>query len=334
MGGGASLSHVPQEILYETAEWQSSCGIDTCRNQLILSRKVLSNMYSRTDNVATSAGVGGGEKQFTYEMPVNVIALLESIGIYGVEACDAHHPHDAGAHSGNARKLVSHIFECLGALHHLVRASQNHQQQQYDDNHSKDNETSGGGNVEETPSVVEMNKDSVGKLLHEMVTIYTICGDAVRVLLQSTPEAATVEDNFGRLPLHVAVDREAPWMFAVEQLLDAYPEALNRRDGGGRLPLHIAVDRKEPSLEVVRLLLLRHPAAASARRGVGRLPLHYAVFAERPNIEVLRCLLAANPDGAATADVYGRLPLHYAVDKAVQNVAVIQYLLEVFPGGK
>ena len=44
-------------------------------------------------------------------------------------------------------------------------------------------------------------------------------------------------------------------------------QALNCRDGGGRLPLHIALDRQTPSLSVVRLLVRANPAAASARRG-------------------------------------------------------------------
>eukprot|EP01034_Spumella_vulgaris_P024579 gene24579-30945_t len=203
---------------------------------------------------------------------------------------------------------------------HLVKANQSHEDFSADE-------------YDETQSVMEVNKDSIGKLLHEMITIYTICGDTIRVLLHSTPDAARVEDNFGRLPLHVAVDRDKPWMFAIEHLMHAYPEALNRRDSGGRLPLHIAVDRQEPSVDLVRLLLSRYPTAASARRGVGRLPLHYAVFAEKPSLEVLQCLLAAFPEGASTADVYGRLPLHYAVDKAVPDTAVIKYLLEVYPEG-
>ena len=46
-----------------------------------------------------------------------------------------------------------------------------------------------------------------------------------------------------------AVDRDKPWLDAIEHLISAFPHALNRRDSGGRLPLHIAVDRKDPCKE-------------------------------------------------------------------------------------
>ena len=91
------------------------------------------------------------------------------------------------------------------------------------------------------------------------VSVYGLCGDTIGTLLGANPAAATVEDNIGRLPLHVAVDCESPWLKVVDSLIKAYPRACRERDGkflfrfmislvhrglllcigGGRVPLHI-----------------------------------------------------------------------------------------------
>lgn len=121
----------------------------------------------------------------------------------------------------------------------------------------------------------------------------------------------------------------------IEDLVFAYPEALEARDGAGRMPLHVAVDREEPSEQVVSLLLDAYPLAAQVKRGVGRLPLHYAIFSDSPNIAVIRKLIDAYPEGCRVADVYGRLPLHYAVDKAKgSSETVVDMLLKSFPQGQ
>ena len=201
-------------------------------------------------------------------------------------------------------KLVTHIFECLGALQHLVREYQS----DYTSEMMSPND--------ETQSAHDMNTSSVGHLLHEMVSIYGLCGDTVSALLESVPEAAGVEDNLGRLPLHVACDRDSPWMDMLEAMVEAKPESLNNRDGGGRLPLHVVLDRQMPDINVVRFIVRSNPGAVSARRGVGRLPIHYACFSDNPDLEVIQCLLDSYPEGVEAVDVYGRLALHYAVDKA------------------
>lgn len=53
----------------------------------------------------------------------------------------------------------------------------------------------------------------------------------LKVLLESQPEAAAVEDAAGRMALHVAVDKHQPWIRLVDTLVDAYPTACKMRDG-------------------------------------------------------------------------------------------------------
>lgn len=337
MGGSASLVQIPNGIINETDVPNRLLGINTTTSLIKKEESVLTaSKLKDFDNWNNRTG-GNKRVESTLpastpnteqvvpshpkpELPPNVKIFLESIAISTDDRGIEDESILAGRQEVRTKKLVGHIFECLGALQHLVKASQDLQSME-------------DVIAEETQSIVETNKQAVGKLLHEMINIYTVCGDTVRVLLRSTPEAARVEDDYGRLPLHIAVDRDQPWMDAVEQLIVAYPGALERRDGGGRLPLHIAVDRQQPCVEVVKLLVLKCPAAATARRGVGRLALHYVIFSENPSYEILDHLLSACPESAQMVDVYGRLPLHYAVSKSKIAPNIIRRLLQAYPDG-
>ena len=328
MGGGASLQQIPETLMESTAGLRLS-------EKLLRSHENTSQMLAslRRRSVTDSerrqsfSGVGGSGKRRASrstlpriaELPSSATRLLTKVGI----------DEQLVTAGGGPSALVSHVFECLSALQHVIRYSQDGLQQTAGGSKSSYN-----GDVDETQSNnLGKNAKSVGKLLHEIVTLYGICGDTVRVLVNAEPFSAAVEDSFGRLPLHVAVDRDKPWMLTIEDLVDAYPEALLCRDGSGRMPLHIAVDRQEPCLEVVRFLVEANRETAGARRGVGRLPIHYSLFPESPSPEVVSLLMEAYPDGVKTADVYGRLPLHYAVEKQRPQDETVLMLLKAFPDG-
>jgi hypothetical protein len=234
MGGSASLLQIPHDILNET-ETIKYLGVSKSNlDQLQLSSETLANLRGPTQSESHRTPTNikrRADKAVKHEVPAHVKTLLDKVGI-------KRGPSRTKGYSANTKRLVTHIFECLEGLQHLVKADQ-------DLLSTEEN----ADIFNETQSVVEANRESLGKLLHEMITLYTLCGDTVRVLLQASPEAAKVEDAFGRLPLHVAVDRDQPWMDALGCLIEAYSQALNRRDGGGRLPLHIAVDRQEPNVD-------------------------------------------------------------------------------------
>ena len=154
-----------------------------------------------------------------YDVPPHVNDFLERIGINddnkrtAVDLSSGSGSQNCHVSMQNEKttKLVGHIFECLGALQHLVRANQSDIPSDLNLN-------------DETQSMNDMNTKSVGKLLHEMVTIYGLCGDTITALLDSDPDAAGVEDTLGRLPLHVCCDRDEPWMDMVAALVEAKPE--------------------------------------------------------------------------------------------------------------
>lgn len=318
MGGAASLSQIPEDLLNDGVN--SSAAFPpplTLSAKHLSQRDPLASLRRRSiDSGAPrrpSLSMASKNRRSAplpriAELPSSVVQLLSKVGINGAD-------------QGSTSALVAHIFECLGALQHVIRGQEAYSY------------SSQMGEEGETQSAVETNTKSIGKLLHEIVTLYGLCGDTVRVLLDAEPLAASVEDSFGRLPLHVAVDRDEPWLQTVVDVMGAFPEALECRDGGGRLPLHIAVDRQLPSIAVVKCLLEANPDTAAKKRGVGRLAIHYACFPKAPSAEVVACLLDAYPEGAKTTDVYGRLPLHYVVEKELTTPEVVLSLLRHYPEG-
>jgi hypothetical protein len=353
MGAGASLAN---EVLMLDDNIKSKTKVPTLGPGGVLTQAELLRTIQRksfTSALHSGRKLSINRRRFSqakYELPAAVTELMKKVGIEHESvssptavSSSAQSPRPQGggaAQNDQTSKMVAHIFECLGALQHLVRANQ----------YGLENNES-----EETQSVTDRNLISVGKLIHEMVSIYGLAGDTLRILLNTSPNAASVEDEFGRRPIHVAVDRDTPWVGLVEDLIKASPQSLRSRDGGGRLPLHVAVDRDIPNANVVELLLQSYPDAASARRGVGRLPIHYAVFryllfiaqkknasnelefydkSDTPSVEVVNKLIHSYPDGVSLPDLYGRLAIHYAVDRCKPNIKCVKALVNAFPDCK
>jgi hypothetical protein len=111
------------------------------------------------------------------ELPHRTQTFLKNIGIGGdfPNASSPSGPNNAPprvnirmTHNEQKTKLVSHVFDCLGALEELVELDQN-------------SSTSEMQSLAETQSVCDRNTNSVGKLVHELVSIYGLCGDSLKV---------------------------------------------------------------------------------------------------------------------------------------------------------
>ena len=192
--------------------------------RLNLSKEVLESIRRKSYTVSSRKKSSANKDSFKlrfaqslrYDVPPHVNEFLQKIGITdditkdaGVSSSSTLPNIHVSMQNEKTTKLVGHIFECLGALQHLVRANQS--------------EIPSDINIE-TQSMNDQNTRSVGKLLHEMVTIYGLCGDTINALLEADPYAAGVEDTLGRLPLHVCCDRDEPWMDMVAALVEAKPE--------------------------------------------------------------------------------------------------------------
>jgi len=186
MGAGASIASVSSELLDLERN-----AIGSQRNivvpKLISNEQLLNEIKRRSTNPDSGRKFSFSKRRPTidqrYEIPQNVNSFLSKIGInettenqtairIPLSSTSLHRVADV-----RTSKLVEHIFDCLGALQHLVRANQ-----------------FGLGQVDyETQSMCDQNQNSIGKLIHEMVSIYGLCGDTLRVLLNSNPEAASIE---------------------------------------------------------------------------------------------------------------------------------------------
>ena len=80
-------------------------------------------------------------------------------------------------------------------------------------------------------------------------------------------------------------------------LLDEYPEAISIPDDEGSLPLHIAAQFS--SFHVIRFLYAVNPSAASTANSEGLLPMHFAGLRKEKDIDIVDFLAEANTDAEA-----------------------------------
>ena len=94
----------------------------------------------------------------------------------------------------------------------------------------------------------------------------------------------------------------------VRSYLKAYPEAATVKEKNGYLPLHLAVINS--NRELVRMILEAYPQAAAKKTNDGENPLHIA--ARNSNPKVVELILKANPEAIYVKDKYGNTPLDNA----------------------
>lgn len=76
----------------------------------------------------------------------------------------------------------------------------------------------------------------------------------IEYLVSERPQAATVNDHLGQLPLHIACGVFEQQEKLVKLLLQAFPEAASRETFNGRTPLHAAMEARAP-LAIVQQLV-------------------------------------------------------------------------------
>jgi SpoVK/Ycf46/Vps4 family AAA+-type ATPase len=107
-----------------------------------------------------------------------------------------------------------------------------------------------------------------------------------------------------------------------ESILECYPEAASMTNNYGNLPLHFTAWKKGP-LEVEKLLLKVYPEGAAQKNNHGNLPLHYAAHYNAP-LEVVEALYNAYPEGSTMKNNDNNTPLDLAIaDGASPNVVAL-----------
>lgn len=95
--------------------------------------------------------------------------------------------------------------------------------------------------------------------LHHCFANNVVHLDAVASLLADHPEYAQMKNQFGRLPLHYALDRIRVNPDGVLLLLRYYPEGVNEVDGEGQTPYDLAV-RWKHSNAIKKMILEVNPS--------------------------------------------------------------------------
>mmetsp|Transcript_23188 Transcript_23188/g.54739 ORF Transcript_23188/g.54739 Transcript_23188/m.54739 type:complete len:625 (-) Transcript_23188:159-2033(-) len=99
----------------------------------------------------------------------------------------------------------------------------------------------------------------------------------LKCVLDRYPKQHTLVDDFGRLPLHIAISQcrsEGCVELILERIWKRNPEACFERDNFGRLPLHLALMTRADA-RLVGVLIEAHPSSA-VERFARRLPIHIA----------------------------------------------------------
>eukprot|EP00873_Tetraselmis_striata_P038694 jgi/Tetstr1/458958/TSEL_004429.t1 len=151
--------------------------------------------------------------------------------------------------------------------------------------------------------------------------------EVLKALLVAFPDGALQQDHDGNTPLHAACMAE--FLPAVELLIQRRPEAASVPNKSDELPLHVAAGYGR-SATIAGLLVQAYPGALRKQAAAGWLPLHSAVamaVAEPCSYEVVRLLLDGHPEGAQTPDRQGRLPLHWAVENQEASAEICLALL-------
>jgi ankyrin repeat protein len=83
--------------------------------------------------------------------------------------------------------------------------------------------------------------------------------------LRTNPKSATIYNNFGEFPLHIAVSQQNCNYLIIEKIANVFPVASNKRNQNGNLPIHVfclrASKSGEHQIPVLKLLISLNPSS-------------------------------------------------------------------------
>ena len=163
-------------------------------------------------------------------------------------------------------------------------------------------------------------------------------GSIIRNLVTLYPEAASITDDAGRLPLHVIAKCGEGWSDDAESVLAAHPAAARIRAGRSapchaRLPIHMAAAGPDAGPELIARLIAAHPRGVSMPDGFGKLALHLACESGKAWEDGVRILYEAYPSAVAEKEDNGRgwTALHMAASCPHCGPGLIDSLIEIHP---
>jgi ankyrin repeat protein len=186
------------------------------------------------------------------------------------------------------------------------------------------------------PEIAAQVTPSTGKVLLHHTALRAssaMAMEALKMVLKAFPAGAWTPDRTGALPLHWMTHNPNCTQEMINFLIHANPKSPWIADVDGYLPLHWAVNQDEPNVDVVAALLNANPSAAARACNKGSLPVHWAVNRDNIHVGVLRALVSVHADGVRTFDKASWLPIHQCCNRGHINLEALALLIELYPQG-
>jgi ankyrin repeat protein len=160
--------------------------------------------------------------------------------------------------------------------------------------------------------------------------------DDIRSIVSGNPDLLGQRDQWGSLPLHVALRQGASpdtVRYLVEQRPESVREPTHDRVAMYKYPIHLAFFTRfdglngEAMKENVRALVEAWPESLEARDGQGNTALHIAGWCRTP-FEMVQYLVEKSPSSVQARNNMGCLPLHKALSLGDD---VVRFLVEQYP---
>ena len=140
-------------------------------------------------------------------------------------------------------------------------------------------------------------------------------------------------DTYGMLPIHRALGDDRASLGAVKLMLAAHPDSIRMDDNLGRIPLHIACWLHNP--DVIKFLIGIDTESLEFLDINERLPLHIACFGGRCN--VITCILDQSKYGLTMRDISKQTPIDLLLLRgrcdrdSMEYVEAVRRLLQAAP---
>ena len=135
---------------------------------------------------------------------------------------------------------------------------------------------------------------------------------ATKALILEDGGRARYVDEFGRLPLHIALEGHNPDLDVISLLIKKYPEGIrhktNEEDDWARLPLHYA---QTANLDIINLLLQEYPDSVKVKDGLGDLLIH-GTAGDKASDGVISLLIKKYPESLNIRNHENLLPVEIA----------------------
>ena len=155
--------------------------------------------------------------------------------------------------------------------------------------------------------------------------------EVVEYLYQLWPEASSVRNFLGDLPVHSVLDYDRDVAAKIRFLTGQWPDCVKELGEHGELPLHRACAQFKPDLSVIKCIFELYPKAIHARTARQKcLPLHCLYVDYEPPKEIIHFLVTQLPYGIGAKDAEGRLPLHYTCAGCF-SLEGLKYIIELYP---